>query len=106
MLGVSHAYLWVPNFHRQGTILNLLEQNRLWPRPLVHDTEKLANNNRTSSLGVKLTHSGNQHRPGDTAGEADNVGIDSPAYEDAIVSGCDPRVSKGGKIITYVEPKV
>jgi hypothetical protein len=38
-------YLRVPDFHLQRPIFDLLKQNRLWPRPLVHDPEEFAHNN-------------------------------------------------------------
>lgn len=50
--GDELPYLWVPNFHLQGTVLNLLQEYRLWPCPLVHDSEELPDDDRTGCLGV------------------------------------------------------
>lgn len=81
------AYFWIPYFHLQWSILDLLEQHRLGPCPFVHDSEELANNNRPSRLRVQLTDSCDQHRPRNTARESDNVRVDratlSPQFDGA-----------------------
>ena len=84
-------HLRVPDTNWERTILDLFEEDWLWPRPnnkvrgrtskeiganvpLIHDDEESADDGSRNGIGIELANTSDKHRPRHSSQEAVDIG--------------------------------